>query len=1409
MKTIGAKTQPGLWYRLTAISTAVFLLIFTVIPSWTFAETIDLEGGSVEVNVQDNTTNWSVTGNPVWNVPEFNVAEGSIYNIAGLGSGASLALLVNGGQASNIFGTMNLSNLAFILQNIAGINIGSSAMINLNSASLIASTLPLNLSVTDFLKQNYQFSGQGGFLTNDGKIIGNNADLVALVANAIENRGTIEVPMGTVALAAGDVVSIGISPDGMVSIAVDEATANTMGLSDQIKNSGTISAQGGRVVLDAKAIDGLFDKAINLTAEPNAVSVVKSDDGVIEFVAQGDILNQGTIQADRGSITIETTGNVETLGTFRAQTLRERGASFRVKGIYAVRVSDVANEDGAVTIGTGTYGSASEASSLLDPGNILVEDDAELTLAGDFEFHADSDNSSGGVFEMGTGSSILGQGHNLDIYSAATSDAAEPGHTPKLENIQDVNILTLRGAGSTPTYLSDPTTTSWTNITDFRIADTAKLNRFVSQHILLGYQPWGAPIYDDYYAVYDVYGLQAMKGFISSKLKLQNNIDATSTAGWNSGAGFVPIDNFAATFDGQGYMISGLTIHSNDRSNIGLFGSTSGASITNVGLINLDINSTYDGSVNVGGLIGDAYNTNISSAYVSGEIQTSSASGGTIKVGGLVGYYRALSSKSISRSYSSANIAASTSGANYAGGLVGYNFAGASDNYSGTSGPYGSITISNSFAAGTVNAQGGGLIGANTVGIGRGLYGTSWTGVITVTNSYFVDDTHGSQTGKGTATTLDALKKTDHAVYSGWDFDVDGVSAGHNGDWIMAGLPHHQKEWSSTITNVYQLQMMALDLDASYTIANDIDLSETAFWNPNGSGGYYGFNPVDNYAGALFDGGNHTLTGLYINRPDEHGVGLFGIMNTYGAVTELKDITLENINITGLRAVGGLLGDFQLGALEINNAHVSGVISGYGIGGGHSESTMYGSSVGGLVGLMDYGGIINNSSSEVDVSGDSDIGGLVGHMQSGAEVHNSTSSGSVTGKSNVGGFVGVLKSGSVAENCTVTGADTDVETKDVVGNYGESGEVTAGTGGFVGFVWLGADINNAQVVDVDVQGIWNVGGMIGQGSEINVSNSSVVRGSVNGVHNVGAFVGNAGSSSTFVNNTYTKAVDDTLNAIGNSDTASAQYFEGIKPVDLEAKPEIPDPRLVMNAGDNSGEADLLQSALYLADPIRAYMDSEKAKDLLTDVRVEEGAVYVVPTDGADDMSLLTQGESLRVNYKEAAPARAKASVQPAQAVQENLVPASTVENIRTQYYKAASPVVMESTLDGRRYGTLKNPERDVFVKSPGGEWKPAADGMVILPGDIVKTASAASVKVMMDGGKVGTVDIQEGSLFRISKAETDQKTGDKTTLLDLAIGKVLVRAGKLQGGSKFEVRTPTALTGVRGTVFEVTVKEKA
>ena len=140
--------------KLISIGTA-FIFAGTLVITPAMAETLKFEGGTVDVKVQDNVTNWNVTGNPVWNVPEFNIPQGSTYNISGLGSGVSLALLANGGAASNIFGTMNLKNLDFILQNVSGINIGGSGLINVTHSNFIASTLPLNLTNTNFMTHDY------------------------------------------------------------------------------------------------------------------------------------------------------------------------------------------------------------------------------------------------------------------------------------------------------------------------------------------------------------------------------------------------------------------------------------------------------------------------------------------------------------------------------------------------------------------------------------------------------------------------------------------------------------------------------------------------------------------------------------------------------------------------------------------------------------------------------------------------------------------------------------------------------------------------------------------------------------------------------------------------------------------------------------------------------------------------------------------------------------------------------------------------------------------------------------------------------------------------------------------------------------------------------------------------------
>lgn len=125
---------------------------------------------------------------------------------------------------------------------------------------------------------------------------------------------------------------------------------------------------------------------------------------------------------------------------------------------------------------------------------------------------------------------------------------------------------------------------------------------------------------------------------------------------------------------------------------------------------------------------------------------------------------------------------------------------------------------------------------------------------------------------------------------------------------------------------------------------NDIDMSITASWN-NGMGwlpiGVAVSNFIDAFFEGFYDGQNHQIAGLVINRPEESEIGLFGILK--GSVSNLH---LVDVNIAGLGSLGGLAGDYhnnQNPAHSIIGCTVSGAVTGSG------ETT------GGLLGYVQAG----------------------------------------------------------------------------------------------------------------------------------------------------------------------------------------------------------------------------------------------------------------------------------------------------------------------------------------------------------------------------------------------------------------------------------------------------------------------
>ena len=214
----------------------------------------------------------------------------------------------------------------------------------------------------------------------------------------------------------------------------------------------------------------------------------------------------------------------------------------------------------------------------------------------------------------------------------------------------------------------------------------------------------------------------------------------------------------------------------------------------------------------------------------------------------------------------------------------------------------------------------------------------------------------------------------------------------------------------------------------------DIDLGGKE-WTPIG-------NSTNSFKG-VFEGNKHTITNLYVNKPNSTHQGLFGYIKGTGYTNCLvTDLNLTNVNVTGFNYTGGLSG--QAYTCGFKNVTVSGnVIGGRYVGGlvGHVYTQFEGcnfvGSVTGEYGLRDQiGGIagsgdgrfynctaIQGADSEYLVSGDCWNGGIIGGGQEGASAIDCYVKGNIMNKSEWYGCsgAGIAGEAGMYANCKFTG----------------------------------------------------------------------------------------------------------------------------------------------------------------------------------------------------------------------------------------------------------------------------------------------------------------------------------------------------------------------------------------------------
>jgi len=610
-----------------------------------------------------------------------------------------------------------------------------------------------------------------------------------------------------------------------------------------------------------------------------------------------------------------------------------------------------------------------------------------------------------------------------------------------------------------------------------------------------------------------------------------------------------------------------------------------------------DMDGTHNG---VGGLVG----FNISGGTINNSYSTGNISGGTPDVvGGLAGYNYG----QINNSYATGSVTANTP--NGVGGLVGTNFGAISNSYAtGSARGYRYIgglvgtnigTISNSYATGSVTGATdvgqlgtdvGGLVGygvggtiSNSYAVGKvsgsnyvgGLMGGEYEG--SVINSFWNITTSG-QTTSAAGTGLTTAQMQTAGNFTGFNFTTIPGASGNA--WVMvdadgtlnnvggatgAVLPMLASEYSTTIMNAHQLQLMAMNLAANYSVGQTVTAANTS----NGTdvwSSLLGFVPIGNAATPFtgsFNGLGKTIGNLAINpgvaasNQTATGVGLFGVT---GTASVIRNVGLAGGSVGGATYVGALVGENQG---SVSNSYATSPVSapqdlggpkdigglvGYNTGtisNSYATGSVSGNTVGGLVGAST--GAISNSYATGSVTGSTYIGGLVGYAMSGT-ISNSYAKGNVSGVQDLGGLVG-YNMGTIT-NSYATGNINGLNSQAAIPNSGglvgvntgtisnsyATGNLTGpqnfggsyGVGGLVGSNF-GGTITDSYATGI-VSGYGSVGGLVGQ--SMGTISNSYATGRVTGVSYVGGLVGYEMSGT--VSNSY---------AVGN--VSGSSYVGGL------------------------------------------------------------------------------------------------------------------------------------------------------------------------------------------------------------------------------------------------------------------------
>ncbi|HIH2748785.1 filamentous hemagglutinin N-terminal domain-containing protein [Burkholderia aenigmatica] len=1005
---------------------AVSLLGFAALPAFALPTGEAITSGKADIVRSDDGRTMNInqhTDKLITNWQDFSVAGGERLSFNQPNS-QSLALnRVIGATGSRIDGQVSANGRVFLV-NPNGVMFGAGAQVNVGG--LVASTQ--NLSDADFLAGNYRFSGTSTqAVTNNGTITAAEGGSVALLGARVANNGTIQAKLGRVALGAGNAFTVNFDGNGLLNLQVDGGAVDA-----QASNGGLLKADGGEVLMTARAAGSLLDAVVNNTGRIEARGLntrggkITLDGGTVQVGGKLDA-SAGTANAPAGSVVtrgervnVASNATVDTRAGNGAGTWTIEAANAGVGGDGGSISADALSRN----LGTTNVALTNTRHDLTVDGPVTWTSDNALTLT-----------SNNGSVNLNKTLSASGSGAHLLVNAANRI------------NVSDAVKLTGRNA-----HLELNSKDGHALANDKAVVTLSGANA--------SYRSNG----EDYTVLHTLADLRNVDANLDGRYVVGNAIDGMN-AGFRSIGGDA---SFTGKFDGLGNSISRLNITNPYAGTVGLFAVNTGR-IANLALQNItttaltprygmpvsigtlagwnfgeisnvtaqNVTVAANGVAYVGGLVGSNYSGTIDRASVTGRIN---ADRDAAAIGGLVGenvtvMWSQSQAARISNSRADVRVVAARAAAT--GGLVGIN----------------NGVIEQSSSAGSVVANGnfgnaGGLVGVNQKG--GAVTGSSSSVIVTAGHNTNAGGLVGVNDGD-----IDS-SRTDGDVVAGNAGSAGGL-VGHNRGRIVDS---HANSNVKTGASSQAGGLVGLNEGA---IAQATATGRVLAGTDSAAGGLVGANKgsVDrsNASGNITAGVRSNLGGLV------------GVNQKGGAVTGSSSSIIvtagHNSNAGGL--VGLNDGDIDSsrtdGDVVAGNAGSAGGLVGQNRGritDSHANSnvkTGASSQAGGLVGLNEGAIAQATATGHVLAGTDSAAGGLVGVNK--GSVDRSNASGNITAgvRGHVGGLVGRNTGTVLASNAAgnvKAGAQSDAGGligRSDTGRVAESlasGEVEAGDGSAAG-----------------------------------------------------------------------------------------------------------------------------------------------------------------------------------------------------------------------------------------------------------------------------------------------------------------------------------------------------------------------